>query len=255
MPPKKLQEDSAIGGDSTDDDTGPGVVAMGKMFAKLLAKSQKDAAEAQTAALQYMANQNQALQQAMADRHEAAQKASADQQAALMQQLVDSQTAATAARGAKKARLPQWDPVNTTLWFDMIEAQFASESITADADMYNQTLSYLLSMVVATLSDFIKNPPTADKYASFKKAVIESSRPPRAERFKTWLESSLGDRKPSDYLQFLQTLETQPGEFFRQNFLNKLPSSIREALSARDDLTLRALADLADKLVGEKRAA
>jgi hypothetical protein len=118
-------------------------------------------------------------------------------------------------------------------------------------------LAGLPASVCATLSSFIKNPPTTDKYKGFRKAVIEAARPPRAERFRLWLECSLGDRKPSDFLQFLHTLEPQPDarEFFRQNFLNKLPQSVREALSARDDLTLAQLADQADKLVGEKRAA
>lgn len=80
--------------------------------------------------------------------------------------------------------------------------------------MYFLTSSYLPSQVVATLGDFIKNASGTNKYKSFKTAVIVATKPPGAKRFKAWLESTLGNRKPWDFLQYLQTLEIKPGKFF-----------------------------------------
>ena len=231
--------------DDNDDGDGdqPSMKAMTTMFAKIMADAQMSAAAAQTAALKQMS----------------------DQHAATLQLMVDAQQANTGevkrasdARGSRKAKLPTWSPDISPLWFQLVDSTFASEGVTSDLDRFNQTVAHLPPAVVASLCDFIKNPPDTNKYPDFKQAVIAATKLPRAERFRLFLESSLGDRKPTEFLQYLYTLNPQAlvnqDEFFRQNLLNKLPTTIWESLSVRDELSIKDLADMADKLMGEKRA-
>ena len=189
MPPKATRS-----GDEEEEDGAPSVSNMTKMFAKLMADSQKAAAKAQETALRQMAEQHAATLQLMVDAQQA--------NTAEMKRATDS-------RGSKKAKLPTWSPDNPPLWFQLVDATFAAEGVTTDADRFHQVVASLPAAVVATLSNFIQNPPATDKYKDFKAAVIESTRLPRAERFRLFLETPLGDRKPTEFLQYLYTLNPQ----------------------------------------------
>ena len=192
MPRSRRKTGGADDADEEDDDDDFSAMEMGEVVAKAVATALA------------------ASQKAASDQLVAAQRAAGDQHAALFQQLLASQiahtqavadaaAAAAAAQAAhtqavkdaadsrassRRAKLPPWDPMNVSLWFDMAATQFAAEGITGDQEKYHQTLAALPPQVCATLNEFVHHPPAADKFKAFREAVISSTKPPRAERFR-----------------------------------------------------------------------
>ena len=67
--------------------------------------------------------------------------------------------------------------------------------------------------------------------------------------------NGLGDRKPSELLQHMRSLNHDPGTLFRALFLNQLPPGVRRILAQTPDADLNTLAKTADGIMDVELAA
>ena len=109
---------------------------------------------------------------------------------------------------APQAKLPTWDPQNVTLWFQLAEVQFAAKGITDDNARYNQALAVFPPGVCSSIALFLQAPPTEHKFTGLRDAVTKALRLSCAERYRILhSDLQLEDRKPSQLLQYMYTLE------------------------------------------------
>jgi len=95
-------------------------------------------------------------------------------------------------------RVPPFWPEEPELWFLQLERQFALCGITDDEAKYAHVLSKIEPGQAREIKDMIIHPPTADKYRTIKKALIQRLTDSQEQRIRQLLEhEELGDRKPS----------------------------------------------------------
>jgi hypothetical protein len=137
-------------------------------------------------------------------------------------------------------------------WFTQAEAYFDLRKITLHSKKINHVILSLPSDVVQDVYDLLSN--KYQVYADFKEALIKRFTKSEQERICQLLTAEeLGDRTPSELLRRMQTLVNDSSietGIFRQIFLQKLPTHVREILaSLSDELTLVNLASIADKIL------
>lgn len=137
------------------------------------------------------------------------------------------------------------------LWFAQVEAQFAIAKITADLTKFHTVVGKIDSHVLAQVSDAVLKPPATDKYANFKKCLIEVYGDSEHRKMKKLLSmTDIGDRKPSQLLNELSTLggDKLSNELLKTIWLERLPQQVRAILST-STVGLKELAPLADRIM------
>lgn len=165
---------------------------------------------------------------------------------------IDSSVPETIA--AVALRLPPFWTADPQLWFLQVEAQFATQRVTADRLRYYHIISSLPPDVAAEVRDLLLHPPEQDAYATLKRSLIQRTTASEGARFQQLLtEEELGDRKPSQLLRHMQRLLGEKAtsidaSLLRNLFLQRLPGNVRMVLVSAGDLTIEKLAELADKV-------
>jgi hypothetical protein len=140
-------------------------------------------------------------------------------------------------------------------WFTQAEAYFDLRKITSDSTKINYVILSLSSEVVQEVYDLLST--KYQSYIEFKDALIKRFSKSEHERICQLTAEELGDRTPSELLRRMQSLITDSSlesGIFRQLFLQKLPSNVREILaSISDDTSLVNLASIADKILVVRR--
>ena len=96
--------------------------------------------------------------------------------AALARQLQALQTATAAATPAPETlsvnavslKLPQFWQSKPEVWFTVIESQFQTKNITADATKYHYAVTALDRSIAEEISAFLCDPPTSNAFQALK---------------------------------------------------------------------------------------
>jgi len=148
-------------------------------------------------------------------------------------------------------RVPPFWPEEPELWFLQLEGQFALCGITDDEAKYAHVLSKIEPRQAREIKDVLIHPPTADKYRTIKKALIQRLTDSQEQRIRQLLEhEELGNRKLSQFLRHLSTLAgtAVPTELIRTLWLGRLPAQIQAILATRTDDRLEDVAEQADRI-------
>ncbi|XP_020299108.1 uncharacterized protein LOC109863283 [Pseudomyrmex gracilis] len=148
-------------------------------------------------------------------------------------------------------RIPAFWPEDPELWFAQLESQFAICEMKSDEAKYAYVLSKLEPRQAREVKDVITQPPSGNKYAAIKKALIQRLTDSQEQRIRQLLEQEeLGDRKPSQFLRHLQTLAgtTVSDRLLRTLWLGRLPSQVQAILATRAEDELSSVAEQADRI-------
>ena len=148
---------------------------------------------------------------------------------------------------------PPWHS-NIEAWFFQTEAQFFTRGITTEQAKFCHILQVLDEATMTRLMAYLALPPSDSPYTALKAELIRLYQPSDKQRFNALVHTAeLGDQRPSDLMRRMQNLlppHSRDDAFFRQMFLDKLPSAVQPILAAfPSSTTLQELAGVADKVV------
>ncbi|GFN95577.1 transposon ty3-g Gag-Pol polyprotein [Plakobranchus ocellatus] len=130
-------------------------------------------------------------------------------------------------------KAPQFWQTNAKAWFIRLEASFNTHTppITQDLTKFHHVIQLLDSSTARRVQAVLENPPPLQKDQELLNL------------------NGLGDRKPSELLQHMRSLNHDPGALFRALFLNQLPPDVRRILAQTPDADLDTLAKTADGIM------
>lgn len=85
-------------------------------------------------------------------------------------------------------RIPPFWPKDPKLWFSQLEGQFALGAVTDDDVRYGYVLFKLEPRQAREIKDVITNPPSSNKYAAIKSALIQRLTDSQEQRIRQLLE-------------------------------------------------------------------
>jgi hypothetical protein len=140
------------------------------------------------------------------------------------------------------------------LWFVQIEAQFRTNNIKTENAKYDLVIPALPTDVIQKIRFFILNPPAENPYTNLKAALLREYAISDKDRYRQLIrEVTLGDQKPSQLLSRMQCLwgsGSTENTFFKEMFLDRLPSDVQTVLAAvADSANLTKLAEMADNML------
>ena len=129
---------------------------------------------------------------------------------------------------AVSVNLPKFYPHSPDLLFIQAEVHFRLKNITADDTKYWYLVSALQETEARRIIDFLKAPPTKNKYEALKQRLSKTFQiGRRAAGAKLLHLGGLGDRKPSELMDVMLELSptdaAEPHIMFEQAFLKQLP--------------------------------
>ena len=149
-------------------------------------------------------------------------------------------------------KLPPFWITRLEVWFRQVEAQFQTSNpvIRADLTKFNHVVAALDNVTAGEVEAIILPPPTNDKYAALKAALINAVGKTQASKDMEFLSlSGLGDRKPSSLLRHMESLNADPKTLLHALFLAQLPMEVRCVLAASSTTELKTLAKEADAIM------
>ena len=151
-------------------------------------------------------------------------------------------------------KLPPYWAADPLVWFAQVESLFATRQITREKTMFHHVVSSLSHEFAGEVRDLILNPPDHQPYTVLKRQLIARTQTSEQKRLQQLLVSEeLGSRTPTQLLRSMQQLlgeNHMDDKLFRSLFVQHLPQQVRLVLaSSADDLSLEALAAMADRIV------
>ena len=148
--------------------------------------------------------------------------------------------------------LPQYESEDAEAYFCLVDATFAAYEVTDEAKKFLLTMGALTPELRVTAKKIFELEPE-QRYQALKKLIVEKTKKPENQRIQQLLNGAqIGDRRPSDYLQYLRQLmgekKEENGTILRTIFLNNLPAQMRPIVAATKALTLDDHAETADKI-------
>ena len=146
---------------------------------------------------------------------------------------------------------PFWTS-NANAWFLRLEASFATHTppITNDLTKFHHVVQLLDSATSRRVQAVIEHPPATEKYAALKAALLEAYEATQFQKDTALLNMhGLGDRRPSELLQHMKSMNSDPATLFRALFLNQLPPEVRRILAQSPETDLDTLAKTADRIL------
>lgn len=143
--------------------------------------------------------------------------------------------------------VPEFYSSDPELWFSIIEYSFKGFGITIDSSKFNFVLSVLHPRYAAEVRDIIMNPPAEGAYQKLKLELVRRYQ----QKNQHLLEhEEMGDRKPSQFLRYLQGLagSSSSAAVLRILWMKRLPENMQVILAAHKDAELKELAEIADAI-------
>ena len=152
-------------------------------------------------------------------------------------------------------KLPEFWPLQASLWFARADAEFANKRITAEATKYSHVIAALPVEVAARVTEEILSPDAAEPYTALRRRLLNTFTLDSYQRACCLLDmpARSGD-KPSALLDAMLAFlpedisRDSPGWLFVNLFLRRLPSEIRAHLMAHTTESVRQLAIRGDAL-------
>ena len=96
----------------------------------------------------------------------------------------------------------------------------------------------------------VERPPDTQTYNTLKAALLKAFVSTQLQKDTALLQmQGLGDKRPSELLQYMQTMNSNPETLFRALFLNQLPPEVRKILAQSPNEDLEILAEKADHIL------
>ena len=151
-------------------------------------------------------------------------------------------------------KLPPCWTQDIELWLFQFEAQFRIRNIQRESTKFDYIIQALPPEVITQLRSLILNPPTNQPYSQLKSELMRLHTLTDKQRYRQIMrEESLGDEKPSQFLQRMRHLvgdDKVESAFFKEMFLEKMPSVVQTVLAALSDTnTLAQMAVVADRMM------
>lgn len=151
---------------------------------------------------------------------------------------------------AVTVKLPEFWTDDPEIWFLRAEAQFRAKSITVDQTKFDYVITALDNRAAAEVKAVLVNPPEQGKYNALKTALLNAFGKSQLQKDAELLNiSGLGDKKPSAFLRYLESLNNDADTLRRAFFLAQLPSQVRAILAAQKFSNLQELASAADRII------
>ncbi|GBM08694.1 hypothetical protein AVEN_52770-1 [Araneus ventricosus] len=157
--------------------------------------------------------------------------------------------------GRVSFKAPPFWKSNPELWFLQLKFQCITAGITQESTKFHCIVSCLDYDVLTCVSNLIRSPPSDNSYTQLKDKIICQYADSENVRLKRLLQDlQLGDKTSSQLLMKIKELNNGrvTDEVLKTLFLQRLPLSMQQILSACDD-GLDKLAQIADK-IGETTA-
>ena len=176
----------------------------------------------------------------------------------------DIQALATALKGlqpeaktvnATAVKLPAFWSGNPQVWFKQAESVFSTRNpqITLQQTKFNYVIQALDNVTADRVQNIILNPPD-NPYDALKKALVRAFSKTQPEKDQELLNlNGLGDKKPSELLQHMRNLNSDPETLFKALFLAQLPSEVRKILASSEKTEIQDLALQADRITEASR--
>lgn len=151
----------------------------------------------------------------------------------------------------RRSPLPAFMKEDPEVWFYVIEADFQASNTRSDHVKYSETLRALDIDTLHQITDVLRHPPTTDKYATLKKAILSRTSNSREKQIRDLLTNlRLDDKRPTQLLREMKELakDSIPEDFLLQLFLDRMPAHARPLLIFGGD-KLDHLAQMADKVL------
>ena len=149
-------------------------------------------------------------------------------------------------------KAPPFWTTNASAWFLRLEATFATHTppITNDLTKFHHVVQLLDSDTSRRVQAVVERPPDTQKYNTLKAALLKAFESTQLQKDTALLQmQGLGDKRPSELLQYMQTMNSNPETLFRALFLNQLPPEVRKILAQSPNEDLEILAEKADHIL------
>lgn len=161
-----------------------------------------------------------------------------------------SSAGSSATLQAVSIKLPEFWSDDPEVWFVRVEAQLRSKFITADQTKFDYVTTALDNRAASEVKSVLLNPPEQGKYQALKTALLNAFGKSQMQKDSELLNiSGLGDRKPSAFLRYLESLNNDAETLRRAFFLAQLPSQVRAILAVQEFQDLHELAIAADRII------
>ena len=158
---------------------------------------------------------------------------------------------------AVSAKIPDFWPEDTKVWFQQVDAQFRIAKITTEQTKFDHVIQKLDRDTVKRVRDLVSSPPERDPYTQLKDRLLGCfKRSPYEELLDFHNVTTLGDRRPSELMDELLSAipSISPATegaslWIAFGFLHRLPDHLRSLITALDlKPDMRLLAEQADRL-------
>lgn len=147
--------------------------------------------------------------------------------------------------------LPPYNSINPALWLKLVEMAFNAFHIDDESQRIFLTISSLPVAMQSEASDAIAVAGN-NTFAALTAHITKSTLVPAQQRIKKLLDdTTIGDRKPTQYLRHLRDLagsDNGDSSIIRSIFLERLPNRITMIIAPTDDMLLDDIAKTADRI-------